>query len=61
MLATVRKEASSTASSGTVSTSRMNLMNDVKGSSEKFGSTLQVLPVRGRVGGGDRPSWKHSR
>ena len=46
------KETFSPASFGTVSTSGMKLMADVKGSSEKFGSTLQVLPVRGAVGGG---------
>ena len=46
------KKAFSPASFGILSTSGMKLMIDVKGSSEKFGSTLQVLPVRGRVGGG---------
>ena len=54
LLATERKEASSTASFGTASDSTMKLMIDVKDSSEKSGSTPHGPILRGGVGGG----WK---
>ena len=46
---------------GTVSTSRMNLMIDVKDSSQKSGSTPHGPILRGGRGGGKPPSWKCSR
>ena len=52
LLATEMKEAFSTASFGTVSTSGMKLMVDVKDSSKNSGSTLHGPVARNSLGGG---------
>ena len=55
------KEAFSPASFGTLSTSRIKLMVDVKDSSESSGSTFHGPILRGAVGGGWKFWWKCSR